>query len=88
MGLPANPEMYMHLELMFRSCYWRERHDLLESHAQTLIRQTLGGRAAVYSLLKELHPDLPKERLKAKAQEYINNEIEKLPDDFTQMPKL
>ena len=89
MGFSENPEMYMHMELMFRGCYWRERHDLLEKNAQAMIKQVLAARGAVFSLVKYANPDMPHQEVREHADGHIEEELEKIKDaTFDKMPKL
>jgi hypothetical protein len=89
LGLSDNPEMYMHIELMFRQCYWRERHNLLERNAQAMIKQTIAARAAVFSLVKYANPDMPHQEVREHARGYIEEELEKIKGTvFEQMPSL
>jgi hypothetical protein len=88
MGFPANPEMYMYMELMFRSCYWRERHDMLERNAQALIRQLLASRATVYAMCREKYPDAKDDEIKEKADALIGEQLKGVAPEFKEMPKI
>jgi len=88
MGFGANPEQYMHLELMFRQCFWKERHDMLERNAQAMIRHVLAGRAAVYAMCKEIMTDSSEKEIKEYADSRIEEQMGLLPEHFDAMPKL
>ena len=88
MGFGANPEMYMHLELMFRQCYWRERHDMLERNTQAMIRHVLAARAAAHSVAQDLMKDCSAEEIKTYLNDLLEEKMELLPEHFDVMPEL
>lgn len=88
MGFAENPEMYMHLELMFRQCFWKERHDMLERNAQSMVRHVLAGRAAVFALAVDLMKGASEKEVKAYADSMIEEQMGLLPEHFDVMPQL
>lgn len=87
LGFGENAEMYMHVELMFRSCYWRERHDLLEKNFQIMVRELLAGRAAAFSLVKRFNTDWSDAKIREVCDVQITEEFTKLKDNYTVFPK-
>lgn len=88
MGFAKNPEMYMHTELMFRQCFWRERHDLLEKNAQVMIRRILAMRGVIFTLIKDANPGMAHQVVREHSARRIETEEKKLPMDFEEIPEL